>query len=175
MRHRVLSTALVALFGVVAWFLALRPVAAQTGTTLGKPDSEKHFAMPTPRTPDGHPDLTGFWYNPANEAIAQKSSDGSVFYSTGARPKDAPRPLPRVVVSQPSYKPEFAAKVKEVNNKSYQDTNRDDPEYNCVPMGSPRVTADALHIVQTPKVVILYESNFVNNAYRIIYMDRLAP
>jgi hypothetical protein len=176
MRHRFLSSALVPLLGALVWCFVLRPVAAQSGEAVGKTDSAKGSATPTPRAADGHPDFTGFWYNPSSDAVAQKSSDGSVFYSTGGRPKDAPPPLRRVPVSQPSYKPEFAAKVKEVNDKSYKASNRDDPEYRCVPMGVPRVTADALHIVQTAQeVVILYESNVVNNAYRIIYMDRPHP
>jgi hypothetical protein len=144
---------------------------AQSTTSPAEQDDVKHSAVPTPRSPDGHPDLSGFWYNPSTESIAHTSNDGSVFYNTSERAKP---PLPRSPVTQPSYKPEFAAKVKELNDRSLDpSTNPEDPEYSCLPMGIPRVTADSLHIVQTPKVVvILYESNFVNNAFRVIYIDR---
>src|SRR5713101_5999191 len=47
---------------------------------LGLPVAKK----PTPRAPDGHPDLTGFYDNPFNTTVT-KGADGSVAFTLGGR------------------------------------------------------------------------------------------
>src|SRR5450755_2338756 len=58
------------------------------------PISKTAAAMPTPRSPDGHPDLSGFWvasiagiptYHEANpsEKLLTRSADGSTFFDYG--------------------------------------------------------------------------------------------
>jgi hypothetical protein len=89
----------------------------------------------------------------------------------GARPRNKPpRKYPQP--SEPSYKPEYAAKVKSIVEGQYGPTTTADPNFDCLPSGVPRASTGPLQIVQTPKVVvILYESNFVGQSFRVIYTD----
>ena len=173
-----------ALVALAAVALLSRPAAPQNPTPAPKvvccstneelqkfylelPEAKK----PTPRSPDGHPDLTGFYNNPFPN-IAETKTNGTVeFRFQDKRNLNGPRynwPAP----NQPSYKPEYAAKVEAIFTSQYGATTPDDPQYDCKPMGVPRASMTPLQFVQTPKmVVILYESNFIGQTYRIIYTD----
>ena len=131
---------------------------------LGLPQAKK----PTPRAPDGHPDLTGFYDNPFNTVVT-KSADGSVSFVLGGRRLNTYKwPAP----DMPSYKPEYATKVEALFKNQYGASTPDDPQYDCKPMGVPRASMVPLQFVQTPKmIVVLYESNFIGQTYRIIYTD----
>src|SRR5438045_1009320 len=71
-----------------------------------------------PMTPDGHPDLNGFWNNPPGQAAQQfqRTADGSILFDFSIdQGKDelcvnescqAP--------NQPPYKPEYMEKVKKI-------------------------------------------------------------
>lgn len=131
----------------------------------------------TPRMPDGHPDLSGFYDRPFVGTVTRRA-DGTIGYSNGdirhpsyARPTTEPRPD----VSEPSYKPEYAAKVKDIVEHTAvnaQETTPLDPLQQCKPLGVPRVMEPPFDIVQTPnRVVILYEPDEVGNTFRIIYTD----
>ncbi len=134
---------------------------------LDLPDAKK----PTPRAADGHPDLSGFYDNPfPNNSITK--ADGTVeFRFLGKLDPKAPRynwPEP----TEPSYKPEYRNKVMAIFNSQYGASTPNDPQYDCKPMGVPRASMVPLQIVQMPKLtVILYESNFIGQTYRIIYTD----
>src|SRR5579863_153183 len=78
-------------------------------------------AKATPRTADGHPDLNGLWNAAGGIASifkSEKKEDGSIqikggdqFYIfTNKRPSGPPRQA--FAQNVPSYKPEFAEKVK---------------------------------------------------------------
>ena len=125
----------------------------------------------TPRTPDGHPDLSGFWDNPF-QGVVEKKADGSYGFYLGTnspKPKVTTPPPP---AEQPSYKPEYAAKVKAIVEGQYGPTTSDDPVMDCKPLGVPRVMLPPLQIIQTPGLVaILYESNVTTSTYRLIYTD----
>src|SRR5437868_14383341 len=110
---------------------------------LGLPVAKK----PTPRAPDGHPDLTGFYDNPFNTTVT-KSADGSVSFVLGGRriPNNYKWPVPEM----PSYKPEYAAKVEAIFKNQYGASTPDDPQYDCKPMGVPRASMVPLQFVQTP-------------------------
>jgi len=132
---------------------------------LGLPVAKKA----TPRAPDGHPDLTGFYDNPFNTTVT-KSADGSVAFTLGGGGRRSPYKWP--APETPPYKPEYAAKVEAIFKGQYGASTPDDPQYDCKPMGVPRASMVPLQFVQTPKiVVILYESNFIGQTYRIIYTD----
>jgi hypothetical protein len=73
-------------------FLLCVPVAAQEGPTSG--GSSAAPAKPTPRTPDGHPDFSGFYNlgdiyhgDPKEEKpgqhVVERANDGSVFFDYG--------------------------------------------------------------------------------------------
>jgi hypothetical protein len=132
---------------------------------LGLPVAKK----PTPRASEGHPDLTGFYDNPFNTTVT-KSADGSVSFTLGGGGRRSPYRWP--TPEMPSYKPEYSAKVEAIFKNQYGASTPDDPQYDCKPMGVPRASMVPLQFVQTPKmVVILYESNFIGQTYRIIYTD----
>jgi hypothetical protein len=141
----------------------------------------------TPRMPDGHPDLNGFWNTPgALQNLSARASDGSVLFDLGGAPRsDAPRPGPNTAplpatsasaTENPSYKPEYDAKVKAIVDGQYGASTPEDPQYDCKPMGVPRTMLrgglyGAFQIVQTPHVVaILFEASQGMN-YRLIYTD----
>lgn len=127
--------------------------------------------MPTPRAADGHPDLSGFWYNDLGN-LGTRDAQGNVKFDLGgARDRTKPpRKYPQP--SEPFYKPEYAAKVKAIVDGQYGPTTTADPNFDCTPSGVPRASTGPLQIVQTPKVVvILYESNFVGESFRVIYTD----
>jgi hypothetical protein len=150
---------------------AAKPACCSTNEELQKfyldlPQAKK----PTPRTPDGHPDLTGFYDNPfANSG--GKNADGTVqFQLGGKRNRDQRINYPEP--NEPSYKPEYAAKVEAIFQNQYGASTPDDPQYDCKPMGVPRASMVPLQFVQTPKMMVaLYESNFIGQTYRIIYTD----
>lgn len=151
------------------------PAAAQYEAQTAKEDSIKDAANSTPRTADGHPNLSGYYYNPYVTTTTEKSEDGSirvvsgnrVVASAGAGHAPPPQPEP----SLPVYQPWAAAKVRELAKISNGVTNRNDPQLRCLPMGIPRVTMGPFQIIQTPGLtVILYES-LTGMAYRVIPTD----
>jgi len=125
--------------------------------------------LATPRSSDGHPDLSGFWNN-GSGTFVDKSADGSIDLRIGVRPDPTKPPAPRPAPSLPSYQPWAVEKIKEINSVTYGPTNRNDPQLSCLPLGIPRQWTP-LQIVQTPgQVVILYET-LVGQAFRVIPTD----
>jgi hypothetical protein len=115
----------------------------------------------TPRTADGHPDLTGVWNglgDNLNGVPNQLANNGVVIESdTGARdlysglaiavfPRNSARAqneeqseraaalLRRSGSNKPIYKPEYWEMVKNLDHNS----NEEDPSNNCMPAGIPR-------------------------------------
>ena len=123
-------------------------------------------AKPTPRTPDGHPDLSGFYNlgdvyagDPVEEKPGQhvvvRSADGSVFFDYGganaAGSEQVGTKVPQTVngktslldrtcvnCAEPPYKPEYLAKAKAIGDAMYGDASPADPQYECIPYGVPR-------------------------------------
>lgn len=137
-------------------------------------------AKPTPRGPDGHPDLNGYWIYPEFDKDAHLDSQGNFYIDVppakgGTLPKlDAtlseqlqhqPDPNP------PPYKPELLEKVKALAS----DGVHTDPAFHCRPLGVPRAGAPR-QIVQTPKLtLILYQIDAGDGdqpgAYRLVPTD----
>ncbi len=135
------------------------------------PSAEK----PVPRLSDGHPDLNGVWDNGAGIDFVQpqKSSDGSVCIAgcqpvAAAPPRPAPPPSGRAAPAPgfPHYRPEFLAKVKDLDKRQVET----DPVLRCKSPGLPRIGPPD-KIVQSPgQVVFLYDD--VSGAFwRIIPTD----
>jgi hypothetical protein len=104
-------------------------------------------AQPMPRTPDGKPDMSGFWQavNSAAWNILAHSAEQGV-----------PAGLGVVEGNEIPYRPDAAAKQRE----NYANRAKLDPETKCWLPGVPRATYMGLpfQIVQTPaQVSILYE------------------
>ena len=142
-------------------------VVATFAVTLGAQQAAKaEPPKPTPRTTDGHPDLSGVGVagnrgiRPASESASIKvvlplagvdQDKDNVFaaldrISVAERAKDA---------NKPPYKPELLAKVKDFEVRQSQE----DPAFYCKPAGVPRMGPPA-QIIQLPdKLVFLYATN----------------
>ena len=129
---------------------------------------------PVPRLSDGHPDLNGTWDNGSGIDFVQpqKGADGSVCIA-GCKPVAATAPPPprppagrTPSASFPQYRPEFMAKVKDLDKHQVED----DPVLRCKDPGLPRIGPPD-KIVQRPgEVVFLYDD--VSGAFwRIIPTD----
>jgi len=130
----------------------------------------------TPRTPDGHPDLTGVWNGlgdnllgvpnqMANDGISVDSETSSHDIATGTQIATFPRNtthglnneqaeraaslLRRVGSNRPVYKPQYWDMVKEFD----QNANEEDPSNNCMPAGIPRAGIPS-YIAQYPSYFI---------------------
>jgi hypothetical protein len=141
----------------------------------------------TPRLPDGHPDLNGTW-GPAGpgRGPALKLPDGSICITNcadllppaaapgrggaagasgsgrgGARGAGGPPPR-----NFPKYKPEFLAKVKELDEGQV----KFDSALRCQPPGVPRIGPPA-KIVQTTKEVVFLYDDLNGPFFRIIPID----
>jgi len=123
------------LLGCAAIVPALSPLA--------QPQSTSTANRPTPRTPDGKPDLNGLW-----------APDRTFIYDiTSTLRKGETLPL------QPW--------AEELTKKRM---SKDDPEANCLPAGVPRMAPYPWKIVQQPKLIVfLFEGNI--HSYRQIFMD----
>lgn len=141
----------------------------QTASNPAAPQSQAAknaaaLAKPTPRTPDGHPDMSGFYNlgdifagDPVEEKPGQhvviRSNDGSVFFDYGGanagNAEEARVPqtqngkvslLDRTCAhcANPPYKPEYLAKVKAIADAMHGDASPEDPQYECKPYGVPR-------------------------------------
>ena len=194
MKHFVKGCMLITAVSVIL-FLAIAPMAtkssaAQNDAPQSNIDKSKVSASSSgkpqclgcsvdgktsPRTRDGHPDLSGLWDNPF-EAPAKRSADGSVSYNfgSGTRPAyDLGGHARGEQLSEPDYKPEYAAKVKAILDGAYGVSTPLDPQYDCKPLGVPRTTESPFQIVQTPLITtVLYEgADKVGQNFRIIYTD----
>jgi len=156
MRHR--------FFGLVL-LAAITAVVLYTGGT-GVAGQQAQAA--TPRMSDGHPDLNGYWYRRRPPTPTARRVGGSVILDPTVRDPNAPPSgndaalLPGV----PKYKPQFLAKVKEL------DTNQvhQDPAFTCGPPGVPRI-GPPQRIVQTSREVVLLYDDLNGNYFRLIPTD----
>jgi len=151
-------------FVVSAALLCLLPAAirAQEFSTMKRTiNAPPKASGTTPRTPDGHPDLTGVWNGLgdnllgvpnqiANDGVSIDSETSSHDIATGTVIATFPRNtnpgldnekaeraaslLRRLGSNRPVYKPQYWDMVKEFD----QNANEEDPSNNCMPAGIPR-------------------------------------
>jgi hypothetical protein len=159
--------------------MAAMPIAAQQTQAVRPPPGGHNFAgqsdsppraqieammkaaeaKPTPRTADGHPDLSGAWGAPQLPLSAHQDANGN-FYISALADKGGTAPVldatpeeqlaPEEVRITAPYKPELLAKVKELASakKFYND-----PAEYCKPEGVPRAGAPG-QIIQSPTVTV---------------------
>jgi hypothetical protein len=158
-----------ALFIVPVFAAAQQPSANPAATAKAAP------AKPTPRTADGHPDLNGVWSGVGGISSffrSEKKEDGSIQIKggdqfhifTNKRPDGPPRPA--AAQNVPSYKPEFAEKVKYLNDNE----SKLDQVFYCGKPGVPR-QGPPRKIMQTPKEVIFLYEDMSGDGYRVIPID----
>ena len=153
-----------------------------TGLPFKEPPPEVSAAAkkaPTPRAPDGHPDLTGFW-GPAGWGYAisdgKLAADGKTYVlGLGAPAKDESAEKKAELANRirganlPPYKQEFVGKVKDLAEHQ----SKLDPAYYCAPKGFPRVGPPTEIVQVAQELVFLYDTvnSSEQNAFRIISTD----
>ena len=163
MTHRFFGLVVLAAIVAAVVYAGDAGVAAQ-----GTRQSTDAAAAPTPRLSDGHPDLNGYWYRRRAPTPVARRVGGSVILdptikdSTAAPSGNDAALLP----GTPKYKPEFLAKVKDL------DTNQvnQDPAFTCGPPGIPRI-GPPQRIVQTAREVVLLYDDLNGNFFRLIPTD----
>src|SRR5262249_20290589 len=159
----------------------------ETAYNSGKPKVDPS-TKPTPRTTDGHPDLTGYWVGGVagisgareGEQLTTKGADGSVFFDyggAGAQGGQTPQGKPNLVPNQPAYKPEYMAKVQQIAKTMYGGSSNLDPYMECKPLGVPRATTERpiMQIAQTPNLIIVAHEAAPGPVYRVFYMNGQHP
>jgi hypothetical protein len=137
--------------------------------------------VPTPRTPDGHPDLSGMWGGGGGGGGGDKPDEkGNLTVLFKQRPcseqqKDLGNCAQAVNFERdsgveqrmdpiPMYKPEFWERVQYLDREGI----KEDPTFHCKPAGVPRMGPPA-KIVQTgTELIFLYQQA---NTFRVIPID----
>ena len=161
-----------ALVGVL--YMTSAPAPAQTGATAtpGTAKAVDPAAAPTPKLPDGHPDLNGTWDNGRSAFGFAPNAGGTTCVfgcapAAGAGRANAPADAqPQRGTARPTYKPEFVAKVKDLDERQV----KEDPALKCRPPGVPRIGPPD-KIVQTPGQVVFLYDDLSGAFYRIIPTD----
>ena len=135
------------LIGFVLGVAAAVAIAGNSAAAQGDAAGRAAASRPTPRTADGHPDLSGMWYRRLFGPVTRRVGKSIVMVAPAAASGDGYHP------GVPKYKPQFLAKVKELTD----DQVNMDPAFKCGPPGLPRI-GPPQRIVQTRgEVVILYD------------------
>jgi len=128
-------------------------------------DSKPNLAAPTPRLPDGKPDLSGIWHtsvkNPCN--VVNQFIPCGIEIGGSPLALDLGANLPGGLPYQP--------KALEMVKQRAASNSKDDPHVRCLPDNPPRPWGmpHMTKAVHTPKLlVLLYE---VNAMYRQIFID----
>ena len=143
---------------MIAAALCLAAISLEAGVQSGRE---------APRGPDGRPDLNGTWYNGDGVLHVQPvaRSDGSICV-VGCL-DELPEPPPeRVPAERPSYKPEFLAKVRDLDERQVDE----DPALRCMPPGVPRIGPPD-KIVQIPGQVVFLYNDITGSHFRTIPTD----
>src|SRR5258705_13749102 len=159
MRSRV-TTVAVTSAGIVCLSLAL--VRAQAGAQ-GKQESARAAtaSVATPKLPDGHPDLNGQWYHRIGPPVPQLKP-GQSYDAAIAKPIGIAQFNP----GKPVYKPEYLAKVKDLDERQVQA----DPAWDCQPPGVPPAGPPQKIVQNAKELVVLYD-DLNGNFFRVVRMD----
>jgi hypothetical protein len=141
---------------LVAAVAAMAFYGAKTSLTA---QETQRPATATPRMPDGHPDLNGYWYR-RQAPITLQRAGGSVTIG------DSFGSLREIHPGTPKYKPELVAKVKELEKNQVHE----DLTYTCGPPGVPRI-GPPQRIVQTPREIVILYDDLNGNFFRVIPTD----
>jgi len=155
MRRHLFVLVLLAAIAAVALYTAETWVTGQEAqrATTGAP------AMATPRMSDGRPDLNGYWYRRQAPMTPQRVGESVIMV-------DSFGSLRQIHPGTPKYKPEFVAKVKELEKNQVHE----DRTYTCGPPGVPRI-GPPQRIVQTAREVVILYDDLNGNFFRVIPTD----
>ena len=156
---------LVAALAAGSLSLTLSPVGAQAPPRMTPERLKALAAKPTPKLPDGRPDLNGTWDRIGGIEFVrpQALANGTVCVlgcPGGGPPTASHQP------GFPKYKPEFVAKVKDLSDRQTQT----DTALRCHPIGVPRIGPPGKIVQNAREVVFLYDD--INGSFfRIIPTD----
>ncbi|HEY5623851.1 MAG TPA: hypothetical protein VIV14_08815, partial [Gammaproteobacteria bacterium] len=117
----------------------------------------------TPMTHYGKPDLSGNWDNGAgiNFVAPVQLEGGSVcVFGCDSNPYSAQR------TDRPTYKPEFVAKVRDLDQRQVEE----DTVLRCFPPGLPRIGPPD-KIVQTESELVFLYDDYTGNFFRVVPVD----
>ena len=144
--------------------------SAQQSSPAAKPAASTK-AVSKHRTADGHPDLSGIWTfaisippGSITKVIDGKKSVEKIDRSARYFEADIPGALPWS--KEPSYKPDFRAKVADLAAHE----SKVDPVFYCGRAGVPRVGSPR-RIVQLPNEFIFFYEEISGDAHRFIPMN----
>jgi hypothetical protein len=159
--------------------------AAQYGGAAAGPQGRAGGAAqqnaPTPRTPDGHPDLSGMWGGGGGGGGGDKPDEkGNLTVLFKQRPcseqqKDLGNCAQAVNFERdsgveqrmdpiPMYKPEFWERVQYLDREGI----KEDPTFHCKPAGVPRMGPPAKIVQTATELIFLYQQG---NTFRVIPID----
>ena len=146
-------------------------MSAQAPPSRSQPPTAPHpYAQP--RTPDGQPDIRGFWQV---TPFGTYSLEDMSLQNQGGANFTTPAPGGSRIIDPPNgkipYQPWAAARAKEIlENHKDPKPHQLDPQSRCWLQGVPRGLANSeSHILQTPgQVVLLHE---YSHSYRVIPLD----
>jgi hypothetical protein len=146
---------------VVLGILAIPSALAGQEENASKPTKSKQEAVPkggpAPRTADGHPDLSGVWF---------QGTAGGFTYNPALRKQFDPKVTPE---EPPSFQPSAAAKIKSMTQTDFELGRA---SVNCLPRGVPGmflINPYPFQIVQTPGLFVQLDE--LNNNFRVVHTD----
>ena len=119
-------------------------------------------AAQTPRTADGHPDLSGTWDNGSGIDWVAPVQIGASICVTGCDVN----PRSPSTGDRPTYKPEYMARVQDLEARQVEE----DPVMHCLNPGLPRIGPPD-KIVQTPSEIVFLYDDYTGNYFRVVPMD----
>jgi hypothetical protein len=160
------------------------PAAAQGrggGAAQQNPSTAPGASVPSPRTPDGHPDLSGMWGGGGGGGGGDKPDEkGNLTVLFKQRPcseqqKDLGNCAQAVNFERdsgveqrmdpiPMYKPEFWERVQYLDREGI----KEDPTFHCKPAGVPRMGPPAKIVQTATELIFLYQQG---NIFRVIPID----
>jgi len=182
MRRRVTYMCVAACLAIAAASLAQgRGGAGARGAGAGEANA------PTPRLADGHPDLSGMWGGGGGGGgnrefeVDDKGNALDIFPSRRCGPTQVKCSeytnqsydgefTARMNANRPLYRPEYWDKIQYLD----MNTNKEDPIFQCQPLGVPRVGPPARILQTANDVVFLYAAGGASTQpaeYRIIPTD----
>jgi len=164
MNFRFFSSSALAAAAVLCFTLS----AAGQGAVMDATEAAKHpdaANKPTPRTADGHPDLNGVWHHYFLQGAYTPLKPGESVTFSFAIAGPGVKEL-TAAHTPPEYRPEYAAKVKDADERQ----EKIDPTLRCMAPGIPRL-GPPNQIVQTPGQVVFLYTDLTGEVFRVIPTD----
>ncbi len=152
-------------------------VGSQVSAQPQRPAAPAGAAQATPRMPDGHPDLSGYWGPPGTAGggafatgALQPDANGDYISPMSLRNGDISNLTNDGVIARrstdnlPLYKPQYWDKVEDLDYNG----NQQDPFNSCMPPSVPRIGVPRRIILTPDEAHFFYAITFQRNDYRSI-------